>query len=161
MRYAEIDQSGFCFHVLDTDSEIDAPHMIGVASDAEPLGRVWNDGAWEDAPPTAPTHVDTETFLFVLHTSEQRMALRRLKELARVEAVGGEQAVITEPADLAALEDVAQWYERVGLNPQIELATCELFAPAKLLGVYGVDAEAADAEIARIQSGSPPETPPP
>jgi hypothetical protein len=50
MRYAQIDNANFCFAVSDLSGPVDAAHMIPIAADENPLGKVWADGAWESAP---------------------------------------------------------------------------------------------------------------
>lgn len=53
--YAQIGADKMCYAVTQTAGEIVRPDMISIdAFDESCLGKVWADGAWEDAPAEAP-----------------------------------------------------------------------------------------------------------
>jgi hypothetical protein len=54
MRYAQIDSNGVCVVVSDLSGEVNAPHMIPIADDENPIGMKWENGEWVELPPVEP-----------------------------------------------------------------------------------------------------------
>ena len=48
MKYAQINADGICEVVSDLKGEVTAAHMIQIADDAFPIGKKWENGAWND-----------------------------------------------------------------------------------------------------------------
>ena len=48
MFYAEIDETGRCFHI--TPDELPLGERILLAESADVLGKIWNGESWEEAP---------------------------------------------------------------------------------------------------------------
>jgi hypothetical protein len=109
--------------------------------------------------------VTSYRFLFELHTQAQQIAL----DVAHTEAMGLSVAEMasTDPALMStngypvqALVGLRLAYEMMDKLPgKVDILSADMntfFFVAKACGVYGLDETAANAEIARIQSNTPP-----
>ena len=118
-----------------------------------------------DTSPETNRWVDQYRFLAELHTPEQQLMLN----IAHKEALGLSFAeeTSTDPAlistngfPVAALQIIAISYEHMkALNGRVDLLSpgmTAFFQAAAACGVYGLDAQTANAEIARIVSNEKP-----
>jgi hypothetical protein len=48
MRYAQINTNSICIAVSNLKGEVTAAHMIPIADDANPIGKKWENGTWND-----------------------------------------------------------------------------------------------------------------
>ena len=61
-HYAQIDiENGYCVSDSWLSGEVDAPHMITIADDFEPLGMMYVGGEWLPQPEPEPIPEETET----------------------------------------------------------------------------------------------------
>lgn len=116
------------------------------------------------APETAKW-VTAYRFLFQLHSDAQQVAM----DIAHTEAMGlsvaemgstDQTLMSTNGYPVAALRVLRIAYEMMDkLGGRVDLLSADMnyfFGAAKLCGVYGLDPTAADAEIARVKSDTPP-----
>ena len=115
--------------------------------------------------PVTEIWVTSYRFLFELHTQAQQIAL----DTAHTEAMGLSVAEMssTDPALMSAngypvqaLIGLRLAYEMMDKLPgKVDILSADMntfFFVAKACGIYGLDETAANAEIARIQSNTPP-----
>jgi hypothetical protein len=55
MRYAQIDGNNVCIGYSDLSGEVDAPHMIPIGPEDNPIGHTWSDGEWIAPMPPPPS----------------------------------------------------------------------------------------------------------
>lgn len=82
MRYAQIDDNGICIGVSDLSGEVDAPHMIPIGPEDNPIGHTWENGEWIAPPPPPPNYrtLSRAEFTSLVSTglsSAEKLALRK------------------------------------------------------------------------------------
>lgn len=85
MRYAQIDDNGICIGVSDLSGEVDAPHMIPIGPEDNPIGFTWDGNGWIAPPPlpVPPPPYNTLTkaaftaLVSIGLSSSQKLALRK------------------------------------------------------------------------------------
>lgn len=82
MRYAQINEDGICIGVSDLSGEVDAPHMIPIGPEDNPMGHTWDGSGWLQPVPPPPvyralTKAEFTSLVSTGLTSAQKLALRK------------------------------------------------------------------------------------
>lgn len=104
MRYAQIDTNKTCVAVSDLAGEVDAPHMIPITPDENPIGHVWDDGEWI-APPPAPEAVPPSVTRRQIITGLGKAGWITKQEALDALAVGARPAAVEALIDALPEED--------------------------------------------------------
>ncbi|THJ30932.1 hypothetical protein E8K88_16325 [Lampropedia aestuarii] len=72
MRYAQIDESGFCFAVSQLAGPVESPSMIEMGAGVDVLGKRWDGAAWLDVPaaPVNAHQITRRQGLIALYTEQ-------------------------------------------------------------------------------------------